>query len=175
MNLTHNYFELFSLPVSYDVDRKLLESRYLKMQQQFHPDRFAGKGETEKRLAVQTTSLLNQAYDALKSPLKRAAYLLELRGVNADQESHVTGDMEFLMRQMQLREALAEIADSPAPAAKLDGFRTDIEKDFLDLQAEFKSRLDASELDAAFDTLARMQFCHKLLAEAEFLEAELED
>lgn len=175
MDPKSNYFDLFSLPVAYPVDRRKLDERYLKLQQQFHPDRYAGKGDTEKRLAVQTISLINQAYEALKSPLQRAAYLLELRGVNADRETHVTSDGEFLMQQMQLRETLDDVAEKSDPAAALDQFRDVVEDNFRELQTEFQTQYEADELTEAFDTLAKMQFFSKLLGEAELLEAELED
>ena len=80
---TNNFFEIFSLPVTWQIDRSLLDTRYRNLQREFHPDRYAAKGDTEKRLAVQTTALINQAYDSLKSPLKRAQYLLELAHIDA--------------------------------------------------------------------------------------------
>ena len=58
-----NFFELFSLPSGWQIDRGLLDARYRKLQQEFHPDRFASKGDVDKRLALQTTSLINQAYE----------------------------------------------------------------------------------------------------------------
>ena len=82
---TNNFFEIFSLPVTWQIDRSLLDTRYRNLQREFHPDRYAAKGDTEKRLAVQTTALINQAYDSLKSPLKRAQYLLELAHIDANQ------------------------------------------------------------------------------------------
>ena len=60
---TSNYYEIFSLPAGWQIDRPLLDSRYRQLQREFHPDRFATKGDVEKRLAVQTTSLINQAYE----------------------------------------------------------------------------------------------------------------
>ena len=81
------------------------------------------RDDVEKRLAVQTTSLINQAYDTLKSPLKRAQYLLELEDIDAGQESHITSDMSFLMKQIAFRETLEEIRDSADPLAGLDSMR----------------------------------------------------
>ena len=94
--------------VGWQVDQISLDASYRKLQQEFHPDRYASKGAVEKRLAVQTASLINQAYDTLKSPLKRAQYLLELKQIDASQDSHITSDGAFLMQQIELREALSE-------------------------------------------------------------------
>ena len=91
-----NFYEMFELPVSYEVDLRLLNERYLKLQQQLHPDHFAGSSGAEQRLAVQYTADLNQAYSVLKSPLARAQYLLELKGIDSSGNTTVTSDMDFL-------------------------------------------------------------------------------
>jgi len=63
LKLSSDFFEIFAIPVAWQVDSSQLQSKYLKLQQEFHPDRYASHSESEKRLAVQTASLINQAYD----------------------------------------------------------------------------------------------------------------
>ena len=182
---TSNFYEIFSLPSSWQVDRPVLDSRYRQLQREFHPDRFAAKGDVEKRLAVQTTSLINQAYETLKSPLKRAQYMLELEDIDAGQESHITSDMSFLMKQIEFREALEDIRDSADPLAGLDSMRDDVEAQYLQLQVDFEAQHSAAQQSAAqqsaanyndaLDTVAKMQFFAKLLDEIEQREEELED
>ncbi len=172
---TSNYYEIFSLPAGWQIDRTVLDSRYRQLQREFHPDRFATSGVVEKRLAVQTTSLINQAYETLKSPLKRAQYMLELEDIDAGQESHITSDMGFLMKQIEFREALEEIRDSADPLAGLDSMRDDIEAQYLQLQEDFQSQHSAANYNNALDTVAKMQFFAKLLDEIEQREEELED
>jgi molecular chaperone HscB len=172
---TSNFYAIFSLPAGWQVDRSVLDSRYRQLQREFHPDRFAAKGDVEKRLAVQTTSLINQAYETLKSPLKRAQYMLELENIDAGQESHITSDMGFLMKQIEFREALEEIRDSANPLAGLDSMRDDIEAQYLQLQKDFQSQHSTANYNDALDTVAKMQFFAKLLDEIEQREEELED
>lgn len=175
MKLSSDFFEIFAIPVAWQVDSRQLQSRYLKLQQEFHPDRYASQSDTEKRLAVQTASLINQAYDTLKSPLKRAQYLLELKQIDASQDSHITSDGAFLMEQIELREALSEVRDSDDPFAALDSLRTGVEGSFAEQQNQFQAQYQDSDFDHAFNTVAKMQFSSKLLDEIEQLEAELED
>jgi|TARA_B110000879_G_scaffold70807_1_gene98864 molecular chaperone HscB len=177
---TSNFFVIFSLPAIWQIDRGLLDSRYRQLQREFHPDRYAAKGDVEKRLAVQTTSLINQAYETLKSPLKRAQYLLELEDIDAGQESHITSDMNFLMAQIEFRETLEDIRDCADPLAGLDSMRGDVEAQYLQLQVDFEaqhraSKQSASNYNDALDTVAKMQFFAKLLDEIEQREEELED
>ena len=75
LDFSSDFFEIFSIPVAWDIDLNGLGIRYRALQQEFHPDRYATKPDVEKRLAVQSASLINQAFDTLKSPLKRAQYL----------------------------------------------------------------------------------------------------
>ena len=174
MKLSSDFFEIFAIPVAWQVDTTQLHSRYLQLQQEFHPDRFASHSDTEKRLAVQTASLINQAYDTLASPLKRAQYLLELQQIDASQDSHITSDGAFLMEQIELREALSEVRDSADPFAALETLRTGVENSYAEQQNQFQAQYQASDFDHAFNTVAKMQFSAKLLDEIEQLEAELE-
>ena len=172
---TNNFFEIFSLPVTWQIDRSLLDTRYRNLQREFHPDRYAAKGDTEKRLAVQTTALINQAYDSLKSPLKRAQYLLELAHIDANQESHITSDGAFLMQQIEFREALAVLRDSSDVASELDSMHGQVQDNYLKLQNDFAAQHSAAQYNDAFDTVAKMQFFAKLLDEIEQRQEELED
>ncbi|MBT6423117.1 MAG: Fe-S protein assembly co-chaperone HscB, partial [Porticoccaceae bacterium] len=149
--------------------------RYRKLQQEFHPDRYATKSDTEKRVAVQAASFINQAFDTLKSPLKRAQYLLTLEDIDIDQETHITSDAGFLMRQIELRETLSEISNKENYWQNIETLRADVESTYYELQAEFKHQYESELFDDAFNAVAKMQFFTKLLLEIGQLEAELED
>jgi molecular chaperone HscB len=116
-----NYFELFSLMANFKVDLNQLESAYQQQVAQFHPDKFAASSELEKNLALQNTSLINTAYDTLKSPLLRATYLLELDGINVFDEKDTQMDADFLMAQIELGESL-EAIELSKDELKLDDF-----------------------------------------------------
>ena len=175
MDFSSNFFDIFSIPVAWDIDINGLGIRYRALQQEFHPDRYATKTDVEKRLAVQSASLINQAFDTLKSPLKRAQYLLELNSVDANQEAHITTDAGFLMQQIELREALSGVSEKQDPWVELKRLTEEIEKTYRQLQSEFQHFFPTASLNLAFNPVAKMQFFAKLLTEIEHLEDELDD
>jgi molecular chaperone HscB len=108
LSLAATDFELFELPTQFDLDRAQLDTQWKALQQQVHPDQFALQGPAEKRLAMQWSVRVNEAYQRLKNPLRRAAYLCELHGAPLLAEDNTSMPAEFLMQQMQWREDLDE-------------------------------------------------------------------
>ena len=109
-SLQSNDFELFDLPVQFAQDSAALDARWKDLQRQAHPDKFAAQGAAAQRLAMQWSVRINEAYQRLKNPLKRAIYLCELHGAPIHAESNTAMPTDFLLQQMQWREAL-EAAD----------------------------------------------------------------
>ena len=152
-DFSKNYFELFGLPVGFLVDGQELAVRYRELQKVVHPDRFAAAGEQSQRLSLQSATLVNEAYATLKDPLKRAQYLLTLNGIEVDAQRHT------LMVDWRKRDRLL-------------GRTVVLESAQLAVQFEESG---VEHLAAAAQTVQKMQFLHKLHAEAEALEAELEE
>lgn len=169
-----NYFELFGLPVGYEVDTAALAKKFRDLQSQLHPDRYATASEQERRLSVQGASLINEALDTLKDPLKRARYLLALKGVEFNDERETASDPEFLMEQMELREALAEVREHGDPWAELDRIAEDIRHREKTLLAEVERAFKDNELDTAKRCVLKMRFFVRLLEEVAHLEERLE-
>lgn len=119
MNLQSDDFELFALPARFAQDRAQIDSRWKELQREAHPDRFAAQGTAAQRVAMQWSVRINEAYQRLKDPLKRAAYLCELRGAPLRAEDNTAMPTAFLMQQMEWREALEE-ARSEAEVDQLD-------------------------------------------------------
>lgn len=118
--LTDNDFVLFGLPERHALDRTQLDERRRSLQAEVHPDRFAAEGAAAQRLAMQWAVRVNEAHARLKDPLRRAAYLCELRGVPVDAERNTAMPAAFLMRQMQWREALDEAGDAADAVAAIE-------------------------------------------------------
>ena len=178
IDLTKNYFDLFGLPVSFVLDSGALSDRYRELQRVVHPDRYANAPDQDQRLALQQATLVNEAYQTLRDPLKRALYMLRLQGVDTSQETAITRDPAFLMRQMELREALAEVRDQPDPGERLDALMGDIRRMIEAEVAKLAVQLETAtpdQLEAARESVDRMQFLNKLYNEAEAVEAELEE
>jgi len=111
MDLRTTDFELFGLPQRFAQERPEIDARWKELQREAHPDRFAAQGSAAQRLALQWSVRINEAYQRLKDPLRRAEYLCELRGAPIEKHSNTAMPGEFLMEQMDWREALDE-ADS---------------------------------------------------------------
>ena len=103
MKITDDDFSLFGLPQRHALDRADLDVRWRDLQARVHPDRFASEGAAAQRLAMQWAVRVNQAYQRLKDPLSRAAYLCELRGVLIDAERNTAMPAAFLMQQPRPR------------------------------------------------------------------------
>ena len=116
MNLQSDDFELFGVARRFAQDRAVLDARWKELQREAHPDRFAVQGAAAQRVAMQWSVRINEAYQRLKDPLRRAAYLCELHGAPIRAEDNTAMPAAFLMQQMQWREALEEAAS----AAELD-------------------------------------------------------
>ena len=114
MKLDDDDFTLFDLPARFALDRAVLDERWRALQSAAHPDRFASEGAAAQRLAMQWAVRINEAYQRLKDPLKRGAYLCELRGVLINAESNTAMPTAFLMQQMAWREALDDARGAPA-------------------------------------------------------------
>jgi molecular chaperone HscB len=159
-----NHFELFGLAPAYALAAEALERRYRDIQSRIHPDRFAQAGDAERRASMQWTTRVNEAYRTLKSPVQRAKYLLELRGVDVGLETNTQMPPEFLARQLELREALAEAAGPEA----LDRLRAAVLEETHALEMRIGELLDARRDDAAAAVEVRkLMFLNKLAEEIE--------
>ncbi len=108
MNLQSNDFELFGFAQKFSQDRAAIDARWKELQREAHPDKFAAQGSSAQRVAMQWSVRINEAYQRLKDPLKRASYLCELNGAPVNAEINTAMPAEFLMQQIEWREALDE-------------------------------------------------------------------
>ena len=145
MKLSDDDFTLFGLPQRQALDRAELDARRRDLQAQVHPDRFASEGAAAQRLAMQWAVRVNEAYQRLKDPLARAAYLCELRGVPVDAERNTAMPGAFLMQQMQWREALEEAQG----LTDVEGLDEQVARDEAARLAELTTLLDERNDTAA--------------------------
>ncbi|MCS3407545.1 co-chaperone HscB [Serratia sp. AKBS12] len=167
-----DYFTLFGLPVRYPVDGSLLASRYQDLQRQFHPDRFASQPERERLMALQQAATINEAYQTLKHPLKRAEYMLSLHGFDLGNEQNTLRDTAFLMEQLELREELDAI-ERKADENALAAFAGRLNVANQQRSAQMVQQLDAQRWTDAADTVRKLRFLDKLQQQVEQLEEKL--
>jgi molecular chaperone HscB len=177
LDFRQNHFELMGLPATFRLDRAALDTAYRQLQGRLHPDRFSQSSDQERRLAVQGAAWVNEAYSTLKDDTRRARYLLTLNGVEFDDERDTANDPEFLMEQMELREALEEAPDAADPLGRLDQISADIQVRRKALSEAFEVAFNGGDLDDAKTQVLRMRFYDRLGDEvrrtAESLEGDL--
>lgn len=172
-DLEKNYFDLFGLPATFDLDVADLAVRYRELQRRFHPDRFASASAPERRLSVQLTAQVNAAFQTLKDPVARARYLLGMQGVETSEDTDTAMDTNFLMEQMELRESLAEAREATDRHVRLETLRRRVNKEFeerSDLLHTYLAENAERARQQARNLVREMQFLQKLAHEIEELE-----
>jgi len=165
MNLQSTDFELFGIPAQFAQDRATLDAKWKDLQREAHPDKFAAQGAAAQRVAMQWSVRINEAYQRLKDPLRRASYLCELNGAPINAENNTAMSTDFLMQQMEWREALdaaktvekiAEIAMQANEYArdKLSKIEQsiDIKQDFISAATQVRSLMFIERFQAEVET-----------------------
>jgi len=164
-NPAQNYFELFGLPARFSLDGDALDRAYRDIQATVHPDRYVNAGEAERRLSMQQATQVNEAYQTLKNPVRRAAYLLLQHGVDPRFETNTAMPADFLVEQMEWREAIEEASDA-ADAHELDHLSSRLGGELQRMYGEIGRQLDErSDYHGAAETLRKLMFLDKLGAE----------
>ena len=168
--IADNYFSQFELPVGYDIDLEQLNGRFRELQTIVHPDRYAAAGDEQRLRAIKLSSYLNEAYETLKSPLRRAGYLLQLRGLDIEKVDQSDLDPELLFEQISLREALAELPKDGSALDRLDELNRETGARLARRQVDFAASLAGDRLGQAKKLFHELQFLTKLQAEIEKVE-----
>jgi molecular chaperone HscB len=165
MDFNDDHFALFELPRRFGLDAAALDKRYREIQAQVHPDKFAQAGDAERRLSLQWATRVNEAYQTLKKPLSRARYLLHLADHDVDAESNTAMPPEFLIEQMEWREAVAE-ARLAREHAELEQLHHRVKQRMTRRYEQLAELLDERhDYPAAADRVRRLMFLEKLLSE----------
>ena len=175
LDLSQSYFDLFRQPLNFEVDLPQLHKNQQDLQARFHPDRFVNASDQEKRLSVQQASWVNEAYQTLANPVKRARYMLEVSGLDMKDESETTSDIEFLMEQIALREQMDEVRDKEDPLEECDNIITHLKRRSADISNEFSQKFEAGDLDTAKLVSRKMQFIQRILEQVMDLQFQLEE
>lgn len=170
-----NYFEIFSQPVTTEPDVNLLKEKNRELQLQAHPDKFANSSDADKRLAMQKTSLINEAFETLKKPVSRLQYMLTLKGVDMNGETDTSMDGAFLMEQMELRESISEVRNQAEPLDVLTAMLADLKSKARNLTIEFSEFYELDDLEKSREIVRKLQFINKAEKEVNEIIEQLED
>lgn len=160
-----NHFALLGLQPRFALDEQALDQAHKRVQSQVHPDRFAAGSAAERRVAMQWAARANDAFQTLRSPLKRATYLCESNGAPIDAESNTSMPAVFLQQQMVWREALDE--------ARAAGDRAAVQG--LVEQTRRRRAVIVSELGVALDERHDFRAAALLVRELMFVERFLDE
>ncbi|MCW8328035.1 co-chaperone HscB [Photobacterium sp. SDRW27] len=170
-----NHFELFGLPFQFELDGGLLSTQFRELQRRFHPDNFATASERDRLMAVQKAAQINDAFQTLKNPISRAEYMLSEKKMDIRGEQKTLQDPEFLMQQMELREALEEIPEASDPEAALFDFEQQASALYKSQLVDLEQLLNQESWEQAADAVRKLKFIVKLREEVERLEETLLD
>lgn len=170
-----NHFALFGLPEQFALDANNLDLNYRRLQSEVHPDRFASATSQERLQSLQMATQVNDAYATLKNPTARARYLLQLQGVDTQEESNTAMPADFLMLQMEWREAMEEASDARDVQA-LEQLLKTMRLQAKNLQENLRISLDENKaLNIASATVRKLAFIDKVRADIEQAIIKLED
>ena len=175
IDLTRNYFELFGFDEVYLIDQDQLAEKYRSFQSELHPDRFANASDQDRRVSVQTTAYVNEAYTTLKSDLKRAHYLLLLSDIEFNADTETSSDAAFLMQTMELHEKVDEAMSAEQPLQSLHELSLQLKKDQKNLIQQFAEHYNADDLLAAKDSALKLQFYERLTNQVRKQQEKLEE
>jgi len=155
-----NHFDLFQLSQQFAIDSAALDAAYREVQGRVHPDRFVNAADAEKRVAMQWSTRANEAYQTLKNPLKRAAYLCELNGTDLNAQTNTAMPTAFLMQQMEWREALQD-ARAEKNIASLEALDTDLRRVRNEQMQLLEGLLNSQDFEHATQGVRQWMFLEK--------------
>ena len=162
ISLQANDFELFGMPMQFAIEREALDARWKTLQREAHPDRFAVEGAAAQRIAMQWSVRINEAYQRLKDPVKRAAYLCEMHGAPVNAENNTAMPAAFLMQQMTWRETL----DETQTQAELDTLLSEVQFTHQKALVDMAQAIDdAGDYNMAVGQVRALMFIDRFASE----------
>jgi len=151
-------FELFGIERRFAQERAALDVRWRALQAEVHPDRFAAEGAAAQRVAAQWAVRVNEAYQRLKDPLRRAAYLCELHGAPINPEDNTAMPSAFLIQQLEWREALDDAQTPP----EVEALRDDVRERRAEALAQLAETIDTrADWPAAAQQVRALMFIER--------------
>lgn len=162
LHLQSDDFALMGCAPAFGIDVAALEARWKQLQGLVHPDRFATHDAATQRVAMQWSVRINEAFQRLKDPVRRATYWCALKGASVNAESNTAMPAAFLMQQMEWREALDEAHDEAA----LDGLLAQTRHARADALDRLAQLIDVeSNAAAAVDQVRALMFIDRFAEE----------
>ncbi len=170
--LQQNFFQLFGLPAQYAIDGQALAQAYQQLQRQYHPDRFVSAAPQQQRESLQIATYANEAYQTLKQDSARARYLLQLQGIDTLDESNTAMPADFLLLQMEWREALEDAKHARDLSALLD-LSGGIQQQAAQIKQQLQHSFEQQDWIQAAGLLRELSFIDKILSDIQYTAEQL--
>ena len=158
--MSQNFFVLLKLPEAFVIDLERLDQNYQDIQKEIHPDRFASFDDKTKLESIKKTAQVNDAYQTLRSPIRRAEYMLQLHGINIHDEKYTAVPQDFLMQQMEWRE---ELETNKQNKLALEKLATEIQKNKNDIMNQLPAYFKCKDhLNDAIEITRKLNFIEKI-------------
>ena len=157
LNLT--YFEIFDIDIGIAIDTNDLEKKYLKLQKQFHPDKYASASNVEKTMAARISTHINDGYKTLSSLVSRVDYILKINNYSIS-ENQTFKNNNFLLEQLEFSEKIEKLDKNKYPIIK-----EEINNKISNLIVQMKSNLINQEFDILYDNISMIKFYDKNIKE----------
>ncbi|MGB4776198.1 MAG: Fe-S protein assembly co-chaperone HscB [Daejeonella sp.] len=139
-----NYFELYHLPIKFNVDGEQVKKKFYELSKRYHPDFFVNESKEKQNEILQLSTLNNKAFQTLSNPLKRIEYILSLNNLLEEGDKYQL-PQDFLMEMMDVNETLMELEFEANLSALIEITKQvdEIEKNLFE---------ELNQLTTAFDT-----------------------
>ena len=162
------------------LDRADLERRFHGLNRRLHPDYFRLRSPEEQAVSLEASAAVNAAYRALRDPVSRVEYLLELEGMALGTAGQAKPPAELFEEILELQEARMELQtadadEAPALRARLEAAQAELEARRAGAEAELTAcfpEWDAGDGAARRRVLGRMR---DILATRAYLRTVLRD
>lgn len=151
-----NYFEIFSLPLSHEIDLERLREIYLRLQAQYHPDKFLLASRSEQEQASKNSKIINKGYFVLSNPIELLDYMLALQGFNLSERFAIDLDNDFLEQVFVWQGEMLDSSRAQEIRDKISMLRNEL------LKSAF-FQIKQGEFVQAFESFKRLKFLERLL------------
>ncbi len=153
-----NYFELYELPLSFRLDEAVLKRKFYELSKKYHPDFYINESDEKQQEILELSTLNNKAFQVLSHPLKRMEYVLQLKGVMAEEEQYQL-PQDFLMEMMEVNEALMEMEfeSDPINLERITAQVDDMERGLSDELEQYTQRFDSLNTEEEQNLLLKIK------------------
>jgi molecular chaperone HscB len=170
-------FATLGIDPRFNIDLPAVEQRHRDLSRALHPDKFSGAPAAERRLALNRAIEVNEAWRAVRDPIRRAEALMRRAGVPVGEVEEPKPSPDLLMEMMESREALAEATQKKdlagvkrlgeAMQARMDATMSALGQGFDEAGG------DRAKLSALLPRMGELRYIRRFLDEVSAFEEEM--